>query len=283
MTASFESKESHSLLADTAGVSDYDGEKCHIPSSRSSWCRCQKLLLGLLSSSLIANLILITLLFHHPAPAPPDQPSRYAGLQLVRSEPYVRVTKYSSPNETFQEQLWRDISVDAGVVALPDAWAAGRGLRAAQRFPWDPSKGVYILHGYHNLHCLKVIRLSVGEYRRGAPQSRSWRHVSHCFDALRRQVLCDADDTPRATERRAEVVSGLLQHRRCRSWEELEGFARAHTACYRRPEDPESEEGRSVIDRFKHCPPDSGYVVRDDYVPSDEFLVGLPEESLEDP
>jgi len=98
------------------------------------------------------------------------------------------------------------------------------------------------------------------------------------MDALRRQVICDADDTPRATERRAEVVSGLLQHRKCRSWEALEEFAKQHTACYKRPEQP---DGKSRLERFKHCPPDSGYVVTNDYAPTDEFLVGLPEESIE--
>lgn len=210
-----------------------------------------------------------------------ESSSRFADLQRNREEPYVRVTQYSSNNETLQNDLWHNININYGLVALSDEWAAQRGLRTAQRFPWDQTKGVYILHGFHNLHCLKIIHISLSEYRGGLPQSRSWHHISHCMDALRRQVLCDADDTPRATERRAEVVSGLSQHRKCRSWEELEKFAKRHTACYRRPENPESS-GTSKLERFKHCPLDSGYVITDDYVPPDEFLVGLPEKSLGD-
>lgn len=231
----------------------------------------------ILSASMAANVVFSVLLLHPLQKIEPS--SRFAGLQCTREEPYVLVTQYSSDNEKLQDGLWHDINVDNGVVALSDEWAAQHGLRTAQRFPWDRKKGIYILHGFHNLHCLKIIHISLSEYRRGTRQSRSWHHVSHCMDALRRQVLCDADDTPRATERRAEVVSGLLQHRKCRSWEKLEDFAKRHTACYRRPDNPDSE-GISKLERFKHCPPDSGYVVTDDYVPTDELMVGLPEESL---
>ncbi|OTA98112.1 hypothetical protein M426DRAFT_31074, partial [Hypoxylon sp. CI-4A] len=121
----------------------------------------------------------------------------YAGLQRNREEPYVLVTPYSSDNETLQDQMWRGINVDPAVVALSDNWARQHDLRTAQRFPWDQTKGIYILHGFHNLHCLKIIYISLSEYRRGLPQSRSWHHISHCLDALRRQIICDADDTPR--------------------------------------------------------------------------------------
>lgn len=204
--------------------------------------------------------------------------SKYAGLQRTNIEPYVLQTKFSSENDTLQTQLWHDINVNYGVVALSDEWAAAHGLRIAQRFPWDTSKGIYILHGFHNLHCLKIIHISIDEYRHGEQQSNSWHHISHCLDGLRRQILCDADDTPRATERRAEVVSGVGQHRRCRSWKALEEWAKKHNACYKRPE---RDDGKPTIEQFKHCPPGSPYVVTDDYVPTDEFLVGLPEESIE--
>ena len=203
--------------------------------------------------------------------------SKFAGLSRTIEEPYVRQTHYSSPNSTLQAQLWHDINIDDGVVALSDTWVTAHNLRLAQRFPWDSSKGIYILHGYHNLHCLKIVHIALDEFRTREPQTREWHHISHCMDALRRQILCDADDTPRATERRAEVVSGVRQHRMCRSWKALEEFARGHTACYRRPERP---DGKPIIERFKHCPEGSGYVIEDNYRPSDEYLIGLPEESV---
>lgn len=237
----------------------------------------QKLLIGLLSISFFVNILLIVELLYPKSIT--ESPSSYANLLRTREEPYVIITDYSSDNETLQDQLWHNINVDSAVVALSDEWADRHNLRTAQRFPWDQTKGIYILHGFHNLHCLKIVYLSLSEHRRGVPQTRSWHHISHCLDALRRQILCDADDTPRATDRRTEVVSGLLQHRKCRRWEDLEEFANQHTACYKRPESPESDQ-KSVLERFKHCPPNSAYVVTESYMPSDDFLVGLPEESL---
>ncbi|KAI1124349.1 hypothetical protein F5Y10DRAFT_249615 [Nemania abortiva] len=236
----------------------------------------KRLLAGLLLSAML-NILLSAIIVFFPLGREPL--SEFAGLQREHQEPYVVVTPYSSDNATLQDELWYGINVDHAVVALSDQWAVDHGLRTAQRFPWDESKGIYILHGFHNLHCLKIIYISASEYRRGEKQSRSWHHISHCFDALRRQILCDADDTPRATDHRAEVVSGLLQHRRCRNWQQLEDFAKQHTACYKRPDNP--NDGHPILDRFKHCPPDSGYVVKDDWVSPDEFLVGLPKESLE--
>ncbi|KAI0376694.1 hypothetical protein F5Y04DRAFT_285637 [Hypomontagnella monticulosa] len=220
------------------------------------------LVLGLLFISIALNILLATVYFRRIASS--EQSSLYAQLYHDREEPYVLMTPYSSDNETLQDELWYNINVDAAVVALPDDWASQHGLRKAQRFPWDQSKGIYILHGFHNLHCLKLVCISMSEYRRGLPQTRPRHHISHCLDALRRQIICDADDTPRATDRRVEVVSGLHQHRRCRSWEQLENFVKQHTACYKRPEIP--NEDLSKLEGFKHCPPESGYVVKDDYV-----------------
>ena len=102
----------------------------------------------------------------------------------------------------------------------------------------------------------------MSEYRHGEEQSRQWHHISHCFDALRRQILCDADDTPRATERRPEAISGIGQHRLCRDWKALEKWAEQHTACYRRPDRPVA--GMHNIEKYKFCPENSGYVVQED-------------------
>ena len=102
------------------------------------------------------------------------------------------------------------------------------------------------------------------EYRRGEQQSRRWGHVSHCFDALRRQVLCDADDTPRAVQRELDGVSGVGQYRQCRDWGRLEKWAKQHTACYKRPDRP--LEGMRNIEKYKFCPKGSGYSVPENLV-----------------
>lgn len=265
-------QESQGLLFDTEPGVDMDTIQL---SEARPWARTQILLSILLSFSAALN---TALLFSRSLPSTDSSLSHFAGLERNMDEPYVQITPFSSDNETVSDQLWKDINIDHGVVALSDSWAAEHGLRTAQRFPWDQTKGIYILHGFHNLHCLKIIHMSLSEYRQESTQSRSWHHISHCMDALRRQILCDADDTPRATERRREVVSGLHQHRKCRSWEALEDFAKSHTACYKRPDSPVENES-SKLERFKHCPAGSGYTISDTYTPVDAFLEGLPEES----
>lgn len=61
---------------------------------------------------------------------------------------------YNSENETLTNAAWEDINIDAGSVALSDHYVAQKGLPRAQRFPWDDSKGLYYLNGFHALHCL---------------------------------------------------------------------------------------------------------------------------------
>ncbi len=100
------------------------------------------------------------------------------------------------------------------------------------------------------------------EYHLNEPQSRKWHHISHCFDALRRQIQCDADDTPRAVQRELDGVSGVGQDRQCRDWSKLAKWAKEHTACYKRPERP--VEGMRNIEKYKFCPKGSEYEVSED-------------------
>lgn len=46
------------------------------------------------------------------------------------------------------------LSGDPGVVALSDKFVATKKLPTAMRYPWGMSKGVYLLQGFHNLHCI---------------------------------------------------------------------------------------------------------------------------------
>lgn len=270
------SEDYESLLHDSEKTGHYTRRLYSFLDS-SSERRRNRILAILLSISLLANVILGVLLLK---PAPIER-TKYGRLARDREEPYVFVSNYTAEDEEVQNKLWEDINIDDGVVALSDDWAAAHGLRPSQRFPWDDTKGIYILHGFHNMHCLKIIHMSIAEYRSGKEQTRSWHHVSHCMDALRRQVMCDADDTPRATERRPEIVSGLWQHRMCRNWDDLVAFSRKHTACYHRPDKPGADI-ESKVDRYKHCPAGTDYIITDDYVPTDPIVSGFPAESLAD-
>lgn len=69
------------------------------------------------------------------------------------------MTEYTDENTTAAEELWEKLSGDPGVVALPQDYVKSMQLPHAYRFPWDEDKGVYLLQGFHNLHCLVRVRL----------------------------------------------------------------------------------------------------------------------------
>lgn len=57
-------------------------------------------------------------------------------------------------NHSLLDERWEAIDINPGVVALSDEWAVEHNLAPTQRFPWDASKGVYLLTAFHTLHCL---------------------------------------------------------------------------------------------------------------------------------
>jgi hypothetical protein len=75
----------------------------------------------------------------------------------VNDELKVKWTQPSvltSDNETERDHAWDSISYDNGIVAVPKEWAGEKGLPIGSTFPWDTSKAIYLVNGYHNLHCL---------------------------------------------------------------------------------------------------------------------------------
>lgn len=97
------------------------------------------------------------------------------------------------------------------------------------------------------------------EFRQGKPQSRNWRHVIHCLDSLRRDVICNADDTPRLTTNDSIPETGHGQYRQCRSWDKLETWAKQYNSCYRYINETETPDQFPQIQRFVWCPEGSPY------------------------
>lgn len=75
---------------------------------------------------------------------------------LTRNQPvaWTAYDPFTTPNETEVDHIWEMTDIDSGVVALGDIYAAMKNLPKSQRFPWDDSKGIYLLNVHHNLHCL---------------------------------------------------------------------------------------------------------------------------------
>ncbi|KAG6119941.1 hypothetical protein E4U13_007108 [Claviceps humidiphila] len=154
---------------------------------------------------------------------------------------------------------WDDPEYDYfdGFVALDHEYAKKNKILSSQNWPWDHSKGIYVLHGYHSLHCVYVLRDALRQFRNNDPQSWPFEHLTHCLLVLREDTICTAEDTARYTghlhaqENKTDgVPSGVGAIRMCRDWDALRRFAREHSACYYRPLD----HWIPLADRYKRCP-----------------------------
>lgn len=98
-----------------------------------------------------------------------------------------------------------------------------------------------------------MLRTSILEYRNHAKQTQHYLHIDHCLTALREDVLCNADDTPRYTGgHHKQAGSGQDQMRMCRDWSKLDQWATEHSACYKEPES--WYDGKPESERYKFCP-----------------------------
>ncbi|MCJ1404638.1 hypothetical protein MMC11_007864 [Xylographa trunciseda] len=187
----------------------------------------------------------------------------------TQSTPYAKLTQeipvawtwnsvFFNDNLTSVFEAWEQVDHDPGVIALPDAYVAEKQLPLSQRFEWDDTKGVYLVNGYHNLHCLKVIARTLDDLRQGRPLYTPFEHSVHCLDGLRQDVLCNADDTPRWSGS-GDNMSGVGQVRQCKDWSRLEAWAKSYTACHRHIH---LNHGDDVLERYKFCPKDSPYAAK---------------------
>ncbi|KAA8570256.1 hypothetical protein EYC84_002568 [Monilinia fructicola] len=107
-------------------------------------------------------------------------------------------TDFSSPDDAVSAAAW-DRYVVNGFVALPHAWARDRGWPLGRDMPGDGEKGIYVVDGFHQLHCLMSLRTETLAIIDGAPVknlTHTKRHLNHCYDALRQAIICRADPTP---------------------------------------------------------------------------------------
>lgn len=64
-------------------------------------------------------------------------------------------TNYSGSNESEVSDLWHnEIPWESGIIAIDKQQANVLGLPESQSFPWDVTKGIYILNAHHVLHCI---------------------------------------------------------------------------------------------------------------------------------
>lgn len=88
---------------------------------------------------------------------------RYSTASLFRdvSIPFTVDNVYDSKNRSIADEAWDSplLVPETGLVAMSDDWVTSKNLPRAQRFPWDESRGLYVLNGFHNMHCLVSSRI----------------------------------------------------------------------------------------------------------------------------
>ncbi|KAK2879393.1 hypothetical protein FQN49_000911 [Arthroderma sp. PD_2] len=208
------------------------------------------ILSAIIAVLLCLNGFLIIYLFKDTKSTNRECGSYYAGLERTVPIQIYQSTEFVSENASDVAHLWEELSGDPGVVALPQKFVAEKSLPHAMRFPWDTDKGVYLLQGFHNLHCLRTLFRYVWNADRGLPQQIALTHIQHCLDQLRQDVICNADDTPRYAGFQNPPGTGAGQVRMCKDWGKLEKWALERTACFKH----EDEVPGRMVDRFKFCP-----------------------------
>lgn len=155
-------------------------------------------------------------------------------------------TAYSSPNDTETDVLWNNINTAHGHIARDHAVAAQQKWLPSMSVPGNERKGLYLLEGYHQLHCLKIVRRSFFESQAGVALSYPVQHVRHCFDAFRQFIVCHADNTPLYTL--GQHTSGDGQWHMCNDWSALREYATKESACFR-----DRAGNETLLEQFGNC------------------------------
>ncbi|QSZ35673.1 hypothetical protein DSL72_006795 [Monilinia vaccinii-corymbosi] len=209
--------------------------------------------LAILIVSLTANIVQAWLWSHA------HQAANRCRLPLAGLEPDIEVdfgekTAFADLSDLAAlDKLWRSIDTNPGIVALPFDYHLG----STETFPWDKTKGLYVMNSFHSMHCLQALYVYVRNCDSGANQTQTFEHAIHCLDVLRSEVMCTADDTPLSFRFQEADRAERTPKRRCRDWDKLVEYTTAHSACFRRysPNDPRY----GTLDEYLFCPPSSPY------------------------
>lgn len=217
----------------------------------------------MLACSLSANGVFIYREYFRPWTLLQDLPTQYAGLRRNVPTEVKSHSDFDSLNRTVQDAAWDHVDIEPwnGFVALDEDYTVAQGLPHSQRWPWDLSKGVYIMTSSHELHCVHVLRELVNEDHDGVPEAeRTWHypHVTHCLNVLRESIMCNADDKPLYIGRLHQNVheesprAGTGTVKMCRDWNQLLKWSRERSACYKPVR--WTDGSFAEIDRYKTCP-----------------------------
>ncbi|OKL63118.1 hypothetical protein UA08_01256 [Talaromyces atroroseus] len=99
-------------------------------------------------------------------------------------------------NKERSDNLWKSLFPSGnGVISLNKSEAKANGLHDTAVDPVNKENGLYIVAGFHTMHCVTVIRTALWHYHEGEEQSAPWSHLVHCLDMIRQTLMCNLDTT----------------------------------------------------------------------------------------
>ncbi|CAD6445424.1 be127fd3-bebb-4008-95b3-4be681597008 [Sclerotinia trifoliorum] len=243
-----------------------EGDEDYIPSLKPPKKRLFNLVTIALITSLFLNVLFGLRLFSSFLTKKEKDVSKFAGLARDLIVVNHGHTEYSDINDTAADYHWDRLDTESGLITLTDDYARSKGLVLGARYPWNHERGVYWLQSSHNLHCLKLIRRSIVDFRHDRPQALTREHINHCLDALRQKTMCDASDQPLSTieGHYSDTGHGLVMQ--CRSWDKLLTWSKdvKRESCFRWIDEYRTPEW--LYERFGFCPENSvDYPAKEQY------------------
>ncbi|PQE29660.1 cytochrome p450 protein [Rutstroemia sp. NJR-2017a BBW] len=172
---------------------------------------------------------------------------------------WLQESGYTSSNTTLRDHLWDAINHDSGIVAVPETWAAEKGLPMGSTFPWNPTKKIYFVNAFHGLHC--VILHGIPQRHQPIPRPPPYHPLpgpNPSRHPLYRRRHTASNDTPDM-----RPVTGEGQVRQCRSWDALKAWTMDNPGCYRYGDPNVEDVQESQIPRMRYCEegnPDLGLI-----------------------
>ncbi|KAK4207916.1 hypothetical protein QBC37DRAFT_297720, partial [Rhypophila decipiens] len=141
--------------------------------------------------------------------------------------PFHWTTEFSGENMTETSLLWSGLfPIGDGLVTLEDTWSQSQLLPPSVKRYKNSTQSIYLVAGYHQLHCLTILRSVIHHLNEGLPLSVPLAHATHCLDSLRQSTMCHADATLLYTEDTHTYGDG--QSRVCNDWAALQRWTEEH-------------------------------------------------------
>jgi len=156
-----------------------------------------------------------------------DSVSYYGALDQIRvpfSHDWVGLVDFEEGNKShYADEKWLgQTPPGGGIIALTKSFAAENNLPPSSIAPEDPNKMIYLVAGYHQLHCMEMVRVTVYQLNGTSTSTEpiAWDHILHCIEVVRMSLKCFLDTTliPLAEEWPG-VPNG--QEHMCRNYEAL--------------------------------------------------------------